>query len=180
MMSDPWTLAQAFAEFASIGAAEIVQQLGAVRSAAAGLGEEYETPAAEGVRVGGEYSRGPWDSAAATVEAGANASQAARPMATESGLDALSSGPAANSIGAELAAAVTGVLETWRNSTDDLPGDDRTDGALSATAASGPTADSLDSQSELLRECVEINRSLLELAQGTGIKVDMPEPGWGT
>jgi hypothetical protein len=71
-------------------------------------------------------------------------------------------------------------LETWRNSTDDLPGDDRTDGAVSATGASAPTADSLDSQSDLLRECVEINRSLLELAQGTGIKVDMPEPGWGT
>jgi hypothetical protein len=88
--------------------------------------------------------------------------------------------PAMDAMSAEIAAVVADALGAWRISAQDFPDNQSISSAAAATPQSGSTADSEQSQIELLRDGVEITRTLLELAQGTGIKVDMPSPAWGS
>jgi hypothetical protein len=61
---------------------------------------------------------------------------------------------------------------------DSPPAADPAAAAVDAPA-SQPAADAAQMQTDLLREQIEISRSLLDLAQGSGIKVNGPDPSWG-
>jgi hypothetical protein len=179
MMAETCTLARAFADLASVSAAALVEQLATVRSAAAAIGDEFQIPAAGGGGGLGDYLQGLRTPPPAAGQAGENNPQAMPSAGMDGAAGDLPRGPATATLGAELAEAVAGALDAWQTSTENPPGNDSLPGLTPAAAGAGPTTDAHDSQTELLRDCVEINRSLLELAQGTGIKVDMPDPAWG-
>jgi len=177
-MPDPWTLAQAFAEFTAISAAGVLEQLAAVRSAAATAGEDFQALAPGGDSGLSNSLQVHWNPPF-TAQAAESTRQAVPPAAADPATEDPALGPETAALGAQLAEAVAGALQAWRDSADELPGNGRLTGSISAAPGAGSTSDSQDSQTELLRDCVEINRSLLELAQGSGIKVDVPDPAWG-
>ena len=179
MMAETGTLAQAFADLTSVSAAALLEQLAAVRGAAAAIGDEFQIPAAGGADGLGDYLQGLRTPLPVAGQAGDNKPQAMPSAGMDGAAGDLSHGPATVALGAEIAEAVAGALDAWQTSTENPPGNDSLPGSTPAVAGAGPTTDAQDSQTELLRDCVEVNRSLLELAQGTGIKVDMPDPAWG-
>jgi hypothetical protein len=176
-MTEPRTIAQAFAELKAISVEGLTQPLAAVRSAVAAMSDDWP-PAAPGVAIGlGDYlpaARNPLQSAAESDQDGRLGTP---PSGTSPNPGDIALNPGDPSLGAGIAEALSGALGDWLSPAQS-PSDNEDPSGLTA-AANDAAATPQESSLDLLREGMEINRSLLELAQGTGIKVDMPDPGWG-
>jgi hypothetical protein len=155
-MAEQFSLAQALIQWKAVAADELIEQLASFRSAVAAVSN-------------GDQST---DTAAAATEAGPADSPGAAldpdefPTAAGAGLvDSQDAGLAPAGIAATLGP-------------DSPPIADLAAATVDAPAPQ-PSSDAAQMQTELLREQIEISRSLLDLAQGSGIKVDGPEPSWG-
>ncbi len=179
-MAEPQTLAQAFAELKTISAAGLIEQLSAVRDAVAAISDGWPT-AAPGVAIGlGDYLQAVRNPPQIAAESGEDSPLAIAPPGASPAPGDNSLSPGDASLGAGIAEAVSGVLGAWLSPAQSPSDNENPSGSTPAAAADTPAADSEESPIDVLREGIEINRSLLELAQGTGIKVDMPDPAWAS